>query len=100
VSQLASLLKRCRLLISNISGPAHIASAVGVPVIAIFGPNQKGLRPKRWGPVGPKDRVMYKEVGCIECLAHDCVKGFACLQAITVEDVLAVADSVLQGENQ
>jgi heptosyltransferase II len=100
VSQLASLLKRCRLFISNDSGPVHIASAVGTPVISIFGRNQKGLSPKRWGPVGRRDRAIHKEVGCIECLAHNCAKGFACLKAITVEDVLAVADSVLQEESR
>jgi heptosyltransferase-2 len=97
VSQLASVLKKCQLFISNDSGPVHIASAVGTPVISIFGRNQKGLSPKRWGPVGKKDRVLHKEVGCIQCLAHNCVKEFACLKAITVEDVMNVADSILKG---
>ncbi|MCX5701866.1 MAG: lipopolysaccharide heptosyltransferase II [Candidatus Omnitrophica bacterium] len=96
VSQLASVLKRCALFISNDSGPVHIASAVGTPVISIFGRNQKGLSPKRWGPVGSKDRVLHKEVGCISCLAHNCVKEFACLKAITVEDVVDAAESILK----
>jgi ADP-heptose:LPS heptosyltransferase len=95
LSQLASALKRCQLFISNDSGPVHIASSVGVPVISIFGRNQKGLSPKRWGPVGEKDKVIHKEVGCIECLAHNCKKDFACLKAITVDEVLKVADSIL-----
>jgi heptosyltransferase-2 len=96
LSQLASILKRASLFISNDSGPVHIASAVGTPVISIFGRNQKGLSPKRWGPVGKKDRVLHKDIGCIECLAHNCKKGFACLKAITVNDVLSCADSILQ----
>lgn len=96
VSQLASVLKRCSLFISNDSGPVHISSAVGTPVISIFGRNQKGLSPKRWGPTGLKDRIVHKEVGCIECLAHNCVKEFACLKAISVDDVVGVADSILQ----
>jgi heptosyltransferase-2 len=95
VSQLASVLKRCHLFISNDSGPVHIASSVGTPVISIFGRNQKGLSPRRWGPLGKKDRIIHKEVGCIECLAHNCKKQFACLKAITVDDVLKVADEVL-----
>lgn len=95
VSQLASVLKRCSLFISNDSGPVHIASAVGTPVISIFGRNQAGLSPKRWGPLGLKDRIIHKEFGCIECLAHNCVKEFACLKAITVNDVVAAADSIL-----
>ncbi|MCX5703868.1 MAG: lipopolysaccharide heptosyltransferase II [Candidatus Omnitrophica bacterium] len=96
VSQLASLLKRCKLFISNDSGPVHIASAVGTPVISIFGRSQLGLSPKRWGPLGKKDRVLHKEVGCIKCLAHNCVKEFACLKAITVEDVLQAAEEILK----
>jgi len=96
VSQLASILKRCQLFISNDSGPVHIASAVGTPVISIFGRSQKGLSPKRWGPVGKRDKILHKEVGCIECLAHNCVKDFACLKAITVDDVLKAVDSIFK----
>ena len=96
LSQLASLLKRATLLISNDSGPVHIASALRVPVIAIFGRNQPGLSPKRWGPVGRKDKVLHKDIGCLECLAHNCKNGFACLKAITVEEVLSCARSILR----
>jgi heptosyltransferase-2 len=95
VSQLASILKRCQLFISNDSGPVHIASAVGTPVISIFGRAQKGLSPKRWGPLGIKDRFLHKDVGCIECLAHNCVKEMTCIKSITVDDVLKAADSIL-----
>lgn len=97
VAHLASVLKRCALFISNDSGPVHIASAVGVPVISIFGRSQKGLGPLRWGPVGKDGYVLHKPMGCIECLAHNCRKDFLCLKAITVSDVLKVADSILAG---
>ena len=96
ISQLASLLKRAQLFISNDSGPVHIASAVGTPVISIFGRNQKGLGPQRWGPVGKRDIFLHKPAGCIECLAHNCVKEFACLKAINVDDVLKAVDSILK----
>jgi ADP-heptose:LPS heptosyltransferase len=95
VSQLASALKRCQLFISNDSGPVHISSAIGTPVISIFGRSQKGLSPKRWGPRGQKDRIAHKTVGCVECLAHNCIRDFACLKAITVDYVLDMADSIL-----
>ncbi|MFH0762820.1 MAG: lipopolysaccharide heptosyltransferase II [Candidatus Omnitrophota bacterium] len=97
VSQLAAVLKKCRLFISNDSGPVHIASAVGTPVISIFGRAQAGLSPKRWGPLGAKDKVLHKSAGCIECLAHNCVREFACLKAITVDDVLHAAELILKG---
>jgi lipopolysaccharide heptosyltransferase II len=95
VSQLASVLKRCRLFISNDSGPVHIASALDVPVISIFGRNQKGLSPDRWAPLGKLAKALHKDVGCVECLAHNCVKDFICLKAITVEDVIQAADALL-----
>jgi heptosyltransferase-2 len=98
VSQLASVLKRCRLFISNDSGPVHIACAVGVPVISIFGRSQKGLSPQRWGPLGRKDKILHREVGCIECLAHNCVKDFVCLKSISVDDVISAADSIMANE--
>ncbi len=95
ISQLASLLKRCQLFISNDSGPVHIASSLGTPVISIFGRSQKGLSPKRWGPWGDRAEVLHKEVGCIECLAHNCIKEFACLKAITIDDALKAVDTVM-----
>ena len=95
LSHLASILKRCSLFISNDSGPVHIASSLGVPVISIFGRNQPGLSPRRWGPLGKKDKYLHKDVGCIQCLAHNCKKEFACLKVISVEDVLSAAESIL-----
>jgi len=96
VGELAALLKRSRLLISNDSGPVHIAWALGTPVIAIFGRNQKGLSPLRWGPRGLRDKILHKDIGCLECSAHNCVKGFACLKAIEIEDVLRSAEDILK----
>lgn len=95
VSQLASVLKRCTLFISNDSGPVHVASAVGTPVISLFGRAQAGLSPKRWEPVGMLDEILHKDVGCIECLAHNCKKEFACLKAISVDEVVKVANTIL-----
>lgn len=96
VSQLASLFRRCCLFISNDSGPVHIATAVGVPVVAIFGRSQPGLGLRRWGPTGKDSIILHKDVGCQECLAHNCQKGFACLKAITVEEVLAAAKKTVE----
>jgi len=94
LKQLAALLSKCHLFISNDSGPCHIAVAVNVPVISIFGRNQKGLSPARWRPLGEKDIAVHKEVGCKDCSAHNCQKDFACLQAITVDDILRYIDII------
>ncbi|MBI3313791.1 MAG: glycosyltransferase family 9 protein [Candidatus Omnitrophica bacterium] len=87
LGMLGALLKNSALLISNDSGPTHIASAVGTPVISIFGRKQPGLSPARWRPLGARSRVIWKDVGCVECLAHNCQIHFLCLDAISVQDV-------------
>ena len=96
VAELAALLKRCRLLISNDSGPVHVAAAVGTPVVDIFGRNQRGLSPMRWGPLGDGHIVLHKEVGCVTCLAHNCDIEFLCLTSLSVEEVYQAAVTILK----
>jgi heptosyltransferase-2 len=96
LGELAALLRRCRCLVSNDSGPVHVAAAVGTPVVDIFGRNQRGLSPLRWGPLGDGHVVLHKEVGCVTCLAHNCDIGFLCLTSLTVEEVYRAAVSVLE----
>jgi len=96
LSQLASLFRCCDLLISNDSGPVHIAVAVGTPVVSIFGRNQAGLSPRRWGPIGPRNVVVHNPQPCFPCLAHDCRKGFACLDSIGIEEVMGHARRILR----
>ncbi len=96
ISQAASFLKRSSLFISSDTGPMHIASSVGIPVIAILGRSLPGLSPQRWGPHNKKSAFIHKDVGCAECLAHNCRKNFLCLQAITAEDVLNLAEELLK----
>lgn len=95
IGELAALLERADLLISNDSGPVHIAVALGVPVVAIFGRKQRGLGPKRWGPAGKNDIVLHKDAGCIECMAHDCASDFKCLDAVKTDEVIAAAGKLL-----
>lgn len=91
LGMLAALLKKSSLLISNDSGPVHIAGAVGTPVISIFGRNQPGLSPKRWGPLQEKSKTLWRDPGCVSCLAHRCEIQFLCLDLITPEEVLDAA---------
>jgi len=95
LGMLGWLLKGARLLISNDSGPVHVARAVETPAISIFGRNLAGLSPGRWGPLGEKARVVHKEVACPVCLAHNCRINFLCLDVISVEDVLKEVGSLL-----
>ena len=84
----------CDVLVSNDSGPVHIASALDVPSVVIFGRNDPGLSPVRWKPLHPNSVVLH-EARCEVCLAHRCKRGFACLKAITVDDVEQELDNVL-----
>ncbi|MFH1836741.1 MAG: glycosyltransferase family 9 protein, partial [Candidatus Omnitrophota bacterium] len=95
VGELAEFLSGCRLFISNDSGPVHIAVAVGTPVITIFGRNDPGLSPRRWGPLGDRDIILHKPADCDRCLAHLCNNQLQCLQAVTTDDVVSAADAIL-----
>ena len=58
VGQLTSVLKRCTMLISNDSGPVHIAAGLKIPVVSIFTRNQPGINPERWKPLGVLSRYV------------------------------------------
>jgi lipopolysaccharide heptosyltransferase II len=61
--QLVSLLRRTRALVSNDSGPVHVAAAAGTPVVSIFLRSQPGINPERWKPLGPRSRVVLPQQG-------------------------------------
>lgn len=82
--QLAALLKRAALLVTNDSGPMHLAVAVGTPVVAIFGPTD----PRAVGPYGTGHTVLKKDIDCSLCTRKQCVKELACLSAISVDEVV------------
>ncbi len=96
LGMLGWFLKEARILISNDSGPVHVARAVGTPVVSIFGRKLEGLGPRRWGPLGEEGKVIHKEVGCPVCLAHQCQINFLCLDVVSVEEVLRQAEPFLQ----
>lgn len=83
LGMLGALLKRSSLLISNDSGPVHIAAAVGTPVVSIFGRYEAGLGPRRWRPLGERSRVVAKDVSHIP----ETERKFTYIDEITVEDV-------------
>ncbi len=96
IGELSEVLSRCRLFISNDSGPVHVSVAVGTPTVVIFGRSDPGLSPLRWGPLGESDKVLHKDVGCQKCLAHNCERHFECLQAVTDEEVFQASVTILK----
>ncbi len=92
VRELASLIGKCSVFISNDTGPMHMASALKVPVTAIFG----STNPDATGPVGEGHRIIYKGVECSPCFLRECTKDFRCMDMITVDEVFHIAKDVLR----
>jgi heptosyltransferase II len=82
----------CQLFISNDSGLMHVAAALGIPTVAIFG----STNPVTTGPVGRRTMVVRQGVPCSPCLKTTCPTDFRCMEQITVEDVYAAARRVLE----
>lgn len=89
VGLLPALLSKASLLITNDSGPMHIAAAVGTPVVALFGPTSAVLT----GPYGPGHHVLTGTVACRPCFSRTCrnVLPLECLRTVSPEQVLAAA---------
>ena len=88
-----ALLSRCRLLICNDSGPMHLANLLGVPVVAVFGPQN----PMWFGPRGAKDRVVIKpEMWCRPCFDYCIFDQPYCLRAITSGEVMSSVREALR----
>lgn len=93
---LAYLLSRCRLLITNDSAPMHLAWAVRTPVVAVFGPTDY----RKYASRGPYDRIIRKELDCAPCQKSLCPKGTReCMKLITAEEVFAAAKEILELSN-
>ena len=86
------LISQCRLFISNDSGLMHVAGALNIPTVAVFG----STNPATTSPAGEKTVLVRKEVECSPCLKKTCPTDFRCMTMITVDDVLAAANTSLK----
>lgn len=96
LSRLASLLKRCHLLISNDSGPVHLATAVGTPVVSIFTRNQPGINPERWRPLGAKSKVVSVPLDTTVSFKKAGSADSRYLEVITAGEVLEAVDALFK----
>ncbi|MGE5840759.1 MAG: lipopolysaccharide heptosyltransferase II [Deltaproteobacteria bacterium] len=78
-----ALIKRCRLFVSNDSGLMHVAAALQVPTVAIFGSTDSVAT----GPRGKNARIVKQDMECSPCLKPECAIGYRCLLAVQPEDV-------------
>jgi heptosyltransferase-2 len=80
IGELVALLSLCTAFVGNDSGAMHVAGALGIPTIGIFG----STSPERTGPCGPRARVVYERIECSPCLERTCRFGtYACFDPIT-----------------
>jgi lipopolysaccharide heptosyltransferase I len=92
--EMVEWIRQCELMISNDTGPMHVAAAMAKPLVAIFGPTE----PRRTGPYGQLDNVLQTNLSCVPCMKSYCTfsKPLECLRAISPEAVFARADRILK----
>jgi len=95
IIQLATLFKRCRFLVTNDTGPMHVATAVDTPVVAIFGPTDAVTT----APFGTNHIIIRKEVNCSPCLKRTCPIDHRCMKLISVEDVFNACEKMVKTTN-
>jgi lipopolysaccharide heptosyltransferase II len=87
LAQFIDLAAGCELFLTNDSGAMHIASALGVPTVAIFGATDDVAT----GPTGPRARVVREAVECSPCLLRECPIDHRCMTRVSAERVVGEA---------
>ena len=89
ISQLISLLKKCSLVIGGDTGPLHLAAALNIPVIGLYGPTP----PSRNGPFTEKREVIYHDLLCSPCWRSRCHTR-ECMAAIEIDEVIQATEDL------
>ncbi len=100
LAETASILRRCRILVSNDSGPLHVGAGVGAYVIALFLRNQSGINPTRWRPLGPRAFMLVNKPGEEITLDKKGRVQGGKADSITVEEVLDAVGHILRQDHQ
>ena len=91
LDQLATELGECALLLTNDTGTMHLATLIGVPVVAVFGSTE----PRLTGPLGSGHSILRHQVECSPCFLRECPIDFRCMKAVSVEEVVAAVSEQL-----
>lgn len=87
IRELMAATKRCTILLTNDTGPMHMAAAFGVPVVAVFGPTDW----KTTAPYGQEASIVRQPVDCAPCLLRECPIDHRCMTGVTVDMVTQAA---------
>ncbi len=90
LAEFMTALASSQLVICNDSGSMHVASALNVPTVVIFGSTE----PLLTGPLGPRTQVLRHHVPCSPCFLRECPLDFACMKQITPSRVIAAAETL------
>ncbi|MBM3293130.1 MAG: lipopolysaccharide heptosyltransferase II [Candidatus Aminicenantes bacterium] len=91
LGELLGAVSRAAVFVTNDTGPMHLANALRVPVVAVFGPTDPAVT----APFHPPSAVVKKSAVCWPCLYRECPYDHRCLTAVSVEDVFAAAAEFL-----
>ena len=89
IPELGALLQQCDVVVSNDSGPLHLAAAMGAHTVALFGPES----PTFYGPLSKRATVVYTPVSCSPCMnvyaakSFECHNNARCMHAVEVAEV-------------
>ena len=96
ITEMAAFISGCSILIANDSGPMHISTAVGTPVLSIHGPTD----PKLQGPFGKNHEwINLSELDCIICNLLDCPKNHECFWDLPIERIMEKIDKLISKNN-
>jgi heptosyltransferase-2 len=87
IADLPALLSQCHLFIGNDSGAMHVAAAVGLPIVAVFGPTD----PFGTAPVTPRCTIVQEKPYCSPCFLRRCPTDHRCMTAVTADMIEAAA---------
>jgi heptosyltransferase-1 len=95
IADLVAIAQKASLMISGDTGPTHVASAVGTPIVGLFGPT----RPSRNGPLSPLDIAVSRDTICQCHHLRRCTLERMCLLDIEVAEVIAAAETVIRRQS-
>lgn len=93
IRELMAAVRRCALLITNDTGPMHVASAFQVPIVAVFGPTDW----RTTSPAGTAHAIVRQPVDCAPCLLRECPIDHRCMTGVSVEQVTGAAVKLVHG---
>jgi ADP-heptose:LPS heptosyltransferase len=96
ICQLGAIIKKCKILVANDSGPMHIATAVGTPVLSLHGPTSPYLQ----GPFGNKHEWYRLEgLACIECNLLECNRNHECFKEMEINSIVEKLNKLIHKNN-